>query len=161
MELADHYAFGPVDDEGALVRHQGNGSEVNFLLLYIANVGNTGFNIEVIDHQPGRDTNRDLICHPAVDAFFDAVFNLTKTVGDKLKGCAPGEIFYRKHGFENSLQTDVSALLRSDVHLQKPLKLFALHPDQVRNADNFLYFAEILSSALVCQKPIRHGISHS
>jgi hypothetical protein len=89
-----------------------------------------------------------------MNAFFDAVLNISKTVGNKFKGCTPGEIFDRKHRFENSLQTNVSALFGRYVHLQKPLKRFPLHPDQVRDTDNLLYLAEILPYALVCQKSV-------
>jgi hypothetical protein len=45
--------------------------------------------------------------------------------------------------------------------LQKALKRFALHPDKIRDVDEFFDFAEIFAYALVCQRPFRHGSSRN
>ena len=80
MQLADDDPFGPVDDKSSFFGHQRYGAEINFLFLDVPNVGDTGFGINVVNHQTDRDTHRYLVGHSPVDAFFDTVFDFSKTV---------------------------------------------------------------------------------
>src|SRR5210317_155958 len=103
MQLTDDNPFSPVDYKSTFFCHQGYRTEVNFLLFYVPDIGNTGFSIDIIDHQSGRDANGYLIGHPSVDAFFNTVLYISEPVSDKLKGCTPGKVLNWKNRFENSL----------------------------------------------------------
>ena len=66
---------------------------------------------------------------------------------DKLELADAAEIGDRKDGFEDSLQTDVVALVRQQVHLQEALVGILLNLDQVRDRDRGLDFRKIDSFA--------------
>ena len=120
MELADHHPFRPVDNECSLFRHQGNGAEVDLLLLDISDIGHTGLFPHIIYHQPDGDPNRQFIGHSPVDAFLNAVFHFTESVGYKFQRRAAGKILDGVYGFKYGLQTDFFPFFRGNIDLQKP-----------------------------------------
>src|SRR5207253_2342882 len=55
VQLADDDALGAVDDKGAVVRHQRDFAEEDFLLLDVANALGAGFRIFRVDRQADGD----------------------------------------------------------------------------------------------------------
>jgi len=97
--------------------------------------------------------------HAFLDTLPDAVFYLGKTLRYKLKRCASGKILDGKNRLENGLKPDILAFFQRNAHLQKPSIRIALHPDQVRDINNFSYFAKVFPYAFIDQGISRHDIS--
>jgi hypothetical protein len=76
VELGDNHAFGAVDDERAVVRHERNLAEEDFLLLDVADALGAGLRILGVDGQPDRDFQRSGVGHPALLALLLVVFQL-------------------------------------------------------------------------------------
>ena len=182
VQLADNHALGAVDDERAVVRHQRNFAEEDFLLLDIPHALLLRFGILGIHGQPDGDLERSGISHAALLALLHVVLELqahrvaalvaerhhvlvegaamvaenvagVERVGadggaataaggtqvvqpfqvaalafpvadrviDELQIAHAAKIGNRKDAVEDGLQADVLALIRQQVHLQKPL----------------------------------------
>ena len=76
MQLADDNAFGAVDDERSVLRHQRNFAEEDFLFLDVADALLAGFRVFRIHRQPYRDLERRRVCHAALLAFLHVVLEL-------------------------------------------------------------------------------------
>ena len=153
MELTDHNTFGSVYNKRTIFCHQGNGPKVNLLLFDITNIRNSRILIDIIYHEPDRNSNRNFVCHSPVYTLFNAVLNLRKSVRYKFKGSTSGEIFYREYGLKYGLQTHVFTFFRRNIHLQKPTVGFPLDRDKIRNIYDLFYLAEIFPFTLICQNP--------
>ena len=75
VQLADDDALGSIDDERAVLRHQRNVAEENFLLLDVAD-GTVARLILVPDGEPHRDFERRRVGHAALFAFRHVVLEL-------------------------------------------------------------------------------------
>ncbi len=159
VKLADNNAFCAVYDKGPLVGHQGNGTEINFLFLDVANIGNAGFLVDIVNHQPDGNTDGQFVCHAAVYTLGHIVLYLAETIRHEFKRCASGKILDREYGFKYRLQTDVFTLFRHNINLQESTVRFTLHPYQIGDLNNFPDLAKIFSYTPVCQRHFRHGIS--
>ena len=78
VQLADDYAFGAVDDERAVLRHQRNIAEENFLFLDIANGLRAGVGILVVNREADRDLERRGVRHAALLALIHVVLELQR-----------------------------------------------------------------------------------
>ena len=76
MELAHDHAFRAVDDEGAVLGHQRNVAEENFLLLDVADALVAALRIFVIDSQPDSDLQRRRVGHAALFALRHVILQL-------------------------------------------------------------------------------------
>ena len=76
VQLADDHALGAVHDEGAVVGHQRNVAEEDFLLLDVADGAVAGLGILLINGQPHGDLQRGGVGHTALFALVDVVFQL-------------------------------------------------------------------------------------
>ena len=76
VQLADDDALGAVDDERAVVGHQRNIAEENFLFLDVANVFRAGVRILVVNGQADGDLERRGIRHAALLALVHVVLEL-------------------------------------------------------------------------------------
>ena len=76
VQLADDHALGAVDDERAVVRHQRNFAEEDFLLLDIANALLAGFRVFGVNGQADGDFERSGISHATLFALGLIVFQL-------------------------------------------------------------------------------------
>jgi hypothetical protein len=159
MQLADNYPLRAVYDKGAFSGHQRNRPEIYFLFLYVSNIGNASFLINIIDDEPNRNPNRQFIRHPTVYTLFNTMFYFTKPIRDEFQGSTSSEIFNGKNGLEHRLKTDVFSFLRKNADLKKSTVGFPLHPDQIRNINYFSNFAKVFSKSLNCRGPYRHSIS--
>ena len=75
VQLADDDALGAIDDERAVLRHQRDVAEENFLLLDVAD-GTVAGLILVPDGEPHRDFERSRVGHAALFAFRHVILQL-------------------------------------------------------------------------------------
>src|ERR1019366_6211432 len=75
VQLADDDALRSIDDERAVLRHQRDVAEENFLLLDVADRAVAGL-ILVPDGKPHRDFERSRVGHAALFAFRHVIFQL-------------------------------------------------------------------------------------
>ena len=148
VHLADDDALGAVDDERAVVRHQGHVAHVDGLLLDVADRAGAGILVHVPDDQAQDHLQRRCERHAALDAFLDVVFGLFQLVIDELQPAPAGEIVDREHRAEDFLQAGVGAAVVRRVHLQERLVAGALHVDQVGHRRHFGDAPEALADAL-------------
>ncbi len=76
MQLADNHAFGAVDDERAVVRHQRNFAEEDFLFLDVPDALGAGFRVFRVDREADGDLERRGISHATLFALGLIVFQL-------------------------------------------------------------------------------------
>ena len=159
MELADDDALRAVDDESPVVGHQGQGSEVNFLFLDVADGSGAGFLVHVVDDEAHDDFHGSFVSHAPRKALIHIVFHFTETVLDKFQRSGPAEILDGKHASEDLLEPSVAPGFGRDVHLQKIVVAFLLHLDQVGNLDNLLDFSKVLTHPVFMGQRSCHGLS--
>lgn len=159
MKLGDNGPFGAVDDKCPAGGHQGDGAEVDLLLLDVPDGGQVGFLVMIVDNKPYPDVHGDVIGHPAADALFHGVLGLPEGVGHIFKGRGVREVLNRKNRFKNSVKPFFLSILGRDVSLKEPLKRIALHPDEIGDVYDFSFTAKLFSYTLVRQKTSGHDIS--
>ncbi len=76
MELRDDDALGPVDDEGPVVGHQWDITEVDFLLLDVPDRLDPGLGVLIPDDETDGHLQRHGIGHAALLTLFDVVLEL-------------------------------------------------------------------------------------
>ena len=76
MQLADDHALGSINNEGAVLRHQRNVAEENFLLFNIANRTIAGLSVFVENRQAHRDLKRRGVSHAALFALSHVILQL-------------------------------------------------------------------------------------
>ena len=158
VHLADDHALGAVDDERAVVRHQGHVAHVDRLLLDVADRARAGVLVEVPHDQAQGHLERRGVGQAALDALLDVVFRLLELVVDELQPAAAREVVDREDRLEHLLQARVRALVRVDVHLQERLVAGALHVDQIRHRRHFGDAPEALADALAARKRPRDRV---
>ncbi len=159
MHLRDDDALGAVDDEGAVLRHQGHVAHVDVLLFDIADRAGAGLFINVPNDEAQRDLQGRGKRDAALLAFLDVVFRRLELVADEFQPRAIREIADREHGFEHFLQTDGGALVRRHAHLQEMIVRALLDLDEVRHRRDFGDAAKALADALPAGERFSHGFS--
>ncbi len=76
VQLRNDHALGAVDDEGAVVGHQRNFAEEDFLLLDVADGLVAGFGVLGVNRQADGDLERSGVGHAALFALGHVVFQL-------------------------------------------------------------------------------------
>ena len=76
VELGDDDALGAVDDEGAVLGHQRNVAEEDFLLLHVAQALGAGLGVLVVDGEADGDLERGGVGHAALFALCLVVLQL-------------------------------------------------------------------------------------
>ena len=76
MQLADDHALGAVDDERAVIGHQRNIAEENFLFLDVADVFGAGVGVLIVNGQTNGDLERRGVGHAAFLALVHVVLEL-------------------------------------------------------------------------------------
>src|SRR5581483_8368760 len=146
LELAHDHALGAVDDERALVRHEGQFTEVDFLTPLLAD----GLRLRllvVIEHDEAQgDLERDRERHAAVVAFLDRVFRIAEVIRVELEQRIVVVVGDRKHRLEHRLQPDVLAPVGRNVLLEKRLVRPLLDLDQIRDLDDRRNLPEVLAA---------------
>ena len=152
MHLRDDDALGAIDDEGAVIRHQGHVAHIDGLLLDVADRAGAGVFIKVPDDETEDDLQGRGEVQPALDAFLNIVFRVFQLVMDEFEAPAPGEIVNREDALEHFLQARVAAAVMRGGHLQERLVAGALHVDQVWHPCHFGDTPEALADTLLASE---------
>jgi hypothetical protein len=158
MQLADDDALGPIDDEGAGVRHQRDLAEVDFLLLDVAHDALATL-AGVVDHQLRGDLDRCGVRHTALAALLYVVLWLLQVVTDEDELTRPVEVLDGKHAAEDRLQAHLGPLVLWHVGLEELVIGRLLDVDEVRYLDHLPDTAKVLANAEVRLDDARHRYS--
>src|SRR5574337_9281 len=143
VKLADNHPLRPVDNKGALRRHQGHLSQVDLLLFNVPDAASIGTSRLIPHHQAKGYLERDGIGHPLLQRFLRAVLGRPELVLDKIQGCRIVIIENRKDTGERPLKTDLLARMRRNLHLQELIEGPSLDLNQIGNGDHLFDLAEI------------------
>ena len=158
VQLADDDALGAVDDEGTGVRHQRDLAEVDLLLLDVADDPFAAI-AGVVDHQLGRHLDRRGERHAALAALVHVVLRLLEVVGHEHELTRAVEVLDREDAAEDRLQTRLLTVVLRDRRLQELVVRRLLDVDEVRDLDDPLNRAQVLSNAEVGLDSGRHRCS--
>jgi hypothetical protein len=145
LELRHHHALGAVDDERALLGHQGQLAEVHLLTALLPHGARLRLLVVVVDHEAERHLQRNGEGHAAVVALLHRVLGITEVVAVELQLGVPVVIGDREDGLEHRLQPDFLAALGRHVLLQKLLVRLPLDLDEIRDLDGRRNLPEVLA----------------
>jgi hypothetical protein len=145
VQLRDHDALGAVDDEGAVRRHQRDLTEVDLLLLDVADRLGAGLVVDVPDHQANDDLDRGREGHATGAALVLVVLGTIEAIADELEGRGLAEVTDREDALEHRLESDVLARLEGHVALQKLVVRPLLDVDEIGDLDDALELSEVLT----------------
>ena len=155
MHLGNDDAFGAVDDEGAVVRHQRDVAHVDILFLDVLDRFGARLLVDVEYDQAQRHLERRGIGHAALAALVDVVFRRLELVFHEFEHRRVGEVRDREHGLEHGLQAFVRPPADRLPHQKKLVIGRLLNLDEVRHLCDFLDFPEKLANALATCKRLR------
>ncbi len=104
MHLRDDDALGPVDDEGAVVRHQRHVAHIDVLLLDIEHRPGFGLCVDFENDQAQRNAHRRGIGNPALAAFLGIELGIFELVMDEIHLGGAGEIADRENAAQRLFQ---------------------------------------------------------
>ena len=159
VELTDDDPLGPVDHERTAIGEHGDLTEVDLLLLDVADRLYAGFLVDIPRDQPHLDLHRSGKSHAPLVAFLDIVFRRTERVVNILQGTGFTKIPDREYRSEDPFNADVLASGRRQIRLQETLVGILLDINQVRDIDNPLDFLKVFPKKLVIRNRISHGVS--
>ncbi|MCY1174797.1 hypothetical protein D9M73_150090 [compost metagenome] len=145
VHLRHDDAFGAVDDEGAVARHQGHVAHVDVLLLDIEDRARIGVGIHLEHDQAQRDAHRGRIGDAALAAFVGVELGRLKLVIHEVELGGAGEIADREDRAQRLFEAGDIADRR--IGAQELFVGFALNLDQVRHLHDFVDVAENLADA--------------
>ena len=159
LQLADDHALGAVDDERALVGHQGQLAEIDLLPALLPDRLGLGLLVVIEDDEPERDLQRNRERHSAVMALLHRVLRLAEVVRVELEQCVVVVVGDRKYRLEDRLQPELLAPIRRSVLLQERLVRSLLNLDQVRDLDDRRDLAEVFAAAAPTLNSACHTLS--
>jgi len=146
VKLRNNHPLGAVDDEGAVLGHDRNLSEIDLLLLHIAH------GLHAVGLVPGHEANCDLegrrVGHAPLQALLHIVFEFLERVAHELEARRVVEIVNREDRMEDGLQPDPGIpLLRLNPALQEAVEGLLLNLNQIRNLEDSRNLREFLADA--------------
>jgi len=156
VQLGNDDPLGTIDHEGAIGRHQGDFTHVDFLLLDLLH-GIRCFAIH--DHQAYLGTQGRREGQATLVAFSHVKSGLAEHVADEFQTGIAGMRNDRKNRGERSLQAFVFPRLGRDFILQEVLEGLQLGRQQVRNVQHAGALGEALADAFLLGEGVSHGNS--
>jgi hypothetical protein len=133
VQLADDYALGAVNNESAVLRHQRNVAEENFLLFNVADGTVAGLSVLVENRQTHGDLERRGISHAALFALGHVIFQLQShrvaaLVAEVGRVGVVGAALAAQHfaGMERVGDDGVAAIFASGAEVMQALEVAAL-----------------------------------
>src|SRR5579864_2657821 len=157
VHLRDDDALGAIDDEGAVLRHQGHVAHIDVLLLDVADRARARVLVDVPDDEPQRHLQRRGKGDATLLTLFDVVLRLLELVAHEFEARAVGEVADGKDRLEYLFEANTGAALRRHVHLQEMIVRAFLHLDEVGHRRDFGNAPEVLADALLTRERLRHG----
>jgi hypothetical protein len=155
VHLRDDDAFGAVDDERAVHRHERHVAHVDVLFLDVLDRLRAGLRIDIEHDQAQRDLQRRGIGHAPLPALVNVVLRRFENVFDELEQRDAGEIGNRKDRAEDRLQPFVQTAAFRLLDHQKLVVGSLLHFDQVRHFRDLADMSEKLPNALSAGEGLR------
>src|SRR5437899_10109760 len=159
VQLGDNYPLRAIDDEGAVLRHQGHIAHIDILLLDIADRARAGILVDIPNDEPKRNLKRRGEGYPPLLAFIDLVFRGLQLVTNKLELRTLGKISDREDRLKDLLQPDTGTLLGYHPHLQEVIVRALLNFDQIRHRRDFGDTTEGLADPLLAREGNSHACS--
>ena len=137
VHLADDHPLGTIDDEGAVVGHQGHFAHVDFLFLDIQNRLGLGIFVHLENDQAQRYLQGRGIGHAPLLTFLDVVFGVFQIELDVVQLRRFGEILDRENRLEDAVHAVVAPVGFRNVGLQEFVVRAFLHLDQIGHRCDF------------------------
>ncbi len=131
MELADDHPFRPIDNECPILRHQGNFTEIDLLLLHRLDALGFRLLIHVPNDQADGHLDWSSVGHSPEETLLHVILGLGQPVADKFERSRLIKIFDRENSLKDSLKSDRFPFLRIRIGLQKFFVGSLLNLDQV------------------------------
>jgi len=156
MQLRHDDALGAVDDEGAVVGHEGQLAQVHFLLAHVLDrlLRAAGFLIE--HHEAHFHAQRRRVGQAAQLAFLDVEYRFAQAVTHIFESRVPGVAGNGEHAVEGGVQADFIALGFRGIRLQESPVRVQLDRQQVRRAEDARTLTKVLTDALLFGERIGH-----
>ena len=156
VKLADDDALGAVDDERAVLGHQRDLAEVDFLLLDVADGSLGAVTAGVVDDELDRHLDRRGVGHAALPTLVDVVLRPLERVPAEHELARAVEVANREHAVEDALKTGVLPLVPGYVGLKELVVRALLNVDQIRDLEDVLDLPEGVSHSKVRLNRRRH-----
>ena len=137
VHLGDDDAFGAVDDEGAVRRHEGHVAHIDVLLLDVLDRAGAGVFVDLEHDQPQRHLERRGKGHVALAAFLDVIFGLLEFETNEFERRGVGKIGDREDRPEDRLEAFIAPPAFGLIDHQELIVRCLLHLDQVRHLRDF------------------------
>ena len=157
VHLGDDDALGAVDDEGAVLGHEGDVAHIDVLFLDVLDRLGAGFLVHIEHDEAQGHLERRGIGHGALLALLDVVFRILEMVIDIFEQRGFAEILDREDLAEHRFQPLVAAAAIRLHQLQELVIGSALNLDEVRHLRDLGDLAEILPQSFASGE----GESHS
>ena len=145
VQLAHHHPLGAVDDERAVLGHQGQGAEIDLLLLDVPDGLGLHFRPGLVNHQADSNLHGDFEGHAPLLALVHVVLGVPQAVFHELQGTGAAEVLNRENTLEDAVEAIFRARLRRQVFLQETAIGLLLHLNEIGDVHNPLDLAKILS----------------
>ncbi len=155
VQLGNDDALGPIDHEGTGRGHERNLAHIDLLLLHLLDLFLGAFAVEDDQTHPGAQARG--IGQAALLALDDVEQRLAQGIADELQARTTVVTGDRENGFERRLQTDILALVRSNVFLQELVKGLKLGGQQIGHRQDADAFGEALADAFFLGECVAHG----
>ena len=144
LELVDDDPLCAVDDKSAFFGHQGQGAEIDILLLDVADGAVARGLVRVVDHQAHLDAHGGLVGQAFGNALGLVVLGLAHFVVDELQTGSFIKVFNGENGTEHAFQALVGlAVLYRQAFLKEFLVGIYLQVEQMGDREGNLDFAEL------------------
>ena len=144
LELVDDDPLCAVDDKSAFFGHQGQGAEIDILLLDVADGAVARGLVRVVDYQAHLDAHGGLVGQAFGNALGLVVLGLAHFVVDELQTGSFIKVFNGENGTEHAFQALVGlAVLYRQAFLKEFLVGIYLQVEQMGDREGNLDFAEL------------------
>ena len=157
VHLRNDHAFGAVDDEGAVQRHERHVAHVDVLLLDVLDRLRARLLVHVEYDEAQLHLERRCIGHVALHALVDVEFRRLEFVADEFKRRLAGKIGDRENALEDRLKAEVvePAARRLLDHQEVIIRCF-LNLDEVRHFRDFSDRTKLLPEAFAAGEGLSH-----
>ena len=156
MQLRDDDPLGAVDDERAILGHERQLAQVDFLLAHVLDGLLRAARFLVEHHETHLDAQRRRVGEAAQLAFLDVEHRLTQPVAHVLERRVAGVAGDRKHAIEGRVQADLVAARLGRIRLQEAPVGIELNRQQIWRAEDARTLAKVLADALLFGERIGH-----
>ncbi len=142
VHLADDHPLGTIDDEGTVLRHERDLSEVDLLFLHVPDALDARVRVLVPLDELDDDLDRDGEGHASLRALVHVVLRLSERILHVLERTGLVEVLDREDASEDLLHADRLSLLGGRLALKEVLVRTLLDIDEVGEIEDFFNLVE-------------------